>query len=243
MTHPQSCFCTECRGDNFGFDVRDPSNADPWGRSTGLDGRSGQRESPLSSVGRAQTTDSGPVSEYFGYKNVESQYSQFVAVIFDELQIDSFLKCVMLQLNSAREEIRNMAQAPAPSQNQSSSSGGRTSKPSGNARSGIPFLKVELMSATPKKAKIMDYQIPDPPANGQRQFNDVVLKVFYNGSLFLWGLKSSSPHYANLFQWFGNDLDDWRDKEFMLGTETREFDGRVFAHTEPIAVASGGRKK
>ena len=229
---------------DFGFNVRD--NADPWGQNTGPDGavRQNRQSSGYSKNRNSPTefasppnTDSGPVSDLALPESEFLGKSGFFGVTYYDIQTDAFLKTVMLGLNQFREEIRKMAQLPAPNQQTSTgkNGGGRKPSSSGGTRQGIPFLKVEQMTAEPKKAKIMDLQIPPDPPAGQRKFNDIVLKIYYNGTVWLWGLKASSPHYAGLTAMFGGDSDNWIDQEFLLGTETREFDGRTFAHVEPTA--------
>lgn len=136
-----------------------------------------------------------------------------------------------------------MPTAPPPNSGSNAGSPQRAQRQANTQRGGIPWLNVEKMSATPKEARIMDYQLPDDPANGGRKFNDIVLKLYYNGAMFLWGLKFTSPHYSNLYSWFGSEFDNWKEKRFLLGTEVREFDGRVFAHTEPLPQQTTGKTR
>lgn len=226
---------------DFGFNVRDPSNADPWGQNTEPEGdldRGHRNATDKNVVLSGSVSDDLPVAEILWHGK------GFFGVTYTGFQTDAFIDVVISNFNSTREELRNMAQAPAPTSgggNRQTANNNRSG--SGRQQTGIPFLKLDLMSREPREARIMDYQIVEDRQNGQRKFNDIILKLYYNGSMYLWGLKFDSQLYSNLFQWFGSELDDWKEKRFLLGADVREFDGKLTTHMEPMPAGTGRSKK
>ena len=145
-----------------------------------------------------------------------------------------------------------MAQLPAynsdNSNQQSSGRGGRAGQSFNNSggrqRAGLPYLKIENVSQDFKKAKIMATQVVPDRTDGSRKFSDIQIKIYYNGQIYLWGLKFTHPVYGALLDFFGSDTDHWQDQEFMLGLELDEFSGRPNLRVAPVdKPVTTGRKK
>lgn len=90
---------------------------------------------------------------------------------------------------------------------------------SGNS-SRLPFLNSDMLSTTPKDAKILMVRF-EP----QHRFGpSVVVKLAFEGKSVLWTLHiNNNPNFGILSHEFGRDENDWLGKKILLGLEQDEF--------------------
>lgn len=97
-------------------------------------------------------------------------------------------------------------------------------------RTGIPFLKVENVSPTPKPCKILAVK----QGKDNKGKDQVMLKINYSGPVYLWSLRLNNPNVQHLIGMFGEDESAWKDQEFLLGLEPDEFSGRNWPRAFPM---------
>ena len=105
----------------------------------------------------------------------------------------------------------------------------------------VPFIKVEDLTADPKRAKILAVETQSTG------FNDIIVKIAVAGRSYFFGLKASNPNYETLFAAFGADENKWIGEEFMIGLNWNEFYEKSFVHvfdaTAPTVKAGKGTSK
>ena len=112
---------------------------------------------------------------------------------------------------------------------------GKTGSGRGGASSGIPRLKMENMSFEKRTARIL--AVREEQAYGESQ---VIVKVAFANSTYLWYLKKNNPNLKFLVDTFGADENKWIDEEFFLFLENDTFNNR---NTVRTAVPEKGKRK
>jgi hypothetical protein len=93
--------------------------------------------------------------------------------------------------------------------------------------SGVQFLKVEHLSPTFRPAKILGVR------EKVTKYQDVELKITIGGSTYFWGLKATgnaayTKNFADLYNKFGSDENDWVGKTFFIGLEYDDYTERSY---------------
>jgi hypothetical protein len=126
---------------------------------------------------------------------------------------------------------------PSPTQagqkTQGASGGGRAR----GQRQGPPFLKVENLTAEPKRAKILGVRTQDVG------FNDLIAKVSLGGTAYFLGMKTSYQPFHALHAAFGADENDWVGREFLIQTTFDEFSEQQRMFVIAPAPDVAGKKK
>jgi hypothetical protein len=126
------------------------------------------------------------------------------------------------------EEEYSMLPSPTTTANQNQGGAGRRNQQRQNT--GYEYITLKDLNHNKKLTKVIDVRQNESQA--QNRFNDIILKVAFDGRTRLYGLKTSNPVFKTLFDAWGGNENDWVDHEFYLYTEQDDFTGREFARAE-----------
>jgi hypothetical protein len=136
----------------------------------------------------------------------------------DSPEIDRLLEkicaTVISKIRLVRDSIEEYNMLP-------SSSGSTTNRPQrAGQRGGMNYLKNEMLSTTPKDAKILAVK-----ADSENQFGPrVICKLALNGEVVFWGVNiKKNPNYTILEKKFGLDENDWAGEKILLSLEKDDF--------------------
>lgn len=205
---------------NFGWNET-ADNADPWGRNnTGVDSTPYEAQN----AGLSGCADSAPVSEENWREEETCEYVK-KQIYFMTQTVRKANRMAILQRGNAGD--------------QGSSNGPGRGRGGRQNTGGIQNLSSEHLSTDPKRAKIMGTKIPE-------KWYAVIVKVFVNGNVYFWNLKTNNPNYDKLIEAFGPDTDGWTDQEFMIANHIDDWNGRAFPSfvekVEKGAAAGKGKR-
>lgn len=86
-------------------------------------------------------------------------------------------------------------------------------------KSGMTYLRNEMLSRQPKEAKILAVR-----ANDGKFGTQVVLKLSLDGKVVFWSITvKNNPNYRILERKFGRDENDWTGQKILIGLEQDDF--------------------
>lgn len=143
-------------------------------------------------------------------------------------EIGAALLRALPQLKKENEEMLPNAGSP-----QQGKRGGGSGSRGGGPGGALPYLNADMLSETPKEARIL--MVRNEP---QHRFGpSVVVKIVLEGKTMLWTLNiSNNPNFGILVNKFGKNEDEWVDKRILLLLEKDEFSEQYNIRTQfPIS--------
>jgi hypothetical protein len=115
-------------------------------------------------------------------------------------------------------------------------SGANTSSKSDRSKqaTGLPFLKAEHLSTEKRALSILGAR-----AERDRWDNpSVLMKVRYDGKLFLWQVNDKSPNFDLLIDILGDDEAKWVGNDVIVYLEQDELTTRYYPRVEKVAATA-----
>jgi hypothetical protein len=115
---------------------------------------------------------------------------------------------------------------------------GKSQTRRGQEAGGIPRLKMENLSFEKRTARVL--AVREEMAYGESQ---VIVKIAFSNSTYLWYLKKKNPNLKFLVDSFGQDETKWMDEEFFLYLENDSFNNRNTIKTALVASVPVAKKR
>lgn len=160
----------------------------------------------------------------------------------ETVQDEQLMWAVIGAIRAITKKVREDTMIPRSTVGQSRQNPQGQTRGAAAPRTGLPYLNqknmfdyLELNIKYP--ARIVDCKV-NPNATGNQ--SPVILKLSIKGKSCLWGLSTSNPSLETLTEMFGDDENNWADKQFSMWLHEDEFDQRIWP---TVGELEGGEAK
>lgn len=120
---------------------------------------------------------------------------------------------------------------PRSSNNQSGQSFRGTQK----KRTGFPFLSTEKVTTDKQHGRIVGARVE--PDTFRKNEDVVALKIQFKSQMYLYNLRTNNPVMEALAEAWGEDEQQWINKDVVIFNEEDDFNGKTWLRIEPEQVS------